>query len=93
MSDKYYVMSKKGKWFAFADGHFHMTSNYSSASVAIDLVEANRMLNYAKGISTIPKIVTTRIEAYPVNQLVVDEALMKSAREKLTDDELRLLRQ
>lgn len=87
---KYYVKCKGtyGSFFSFQDGHF-AASDFRLASGTNSFKEAIRMLGYAETLDHEAKIVTVSLDITVIDnhdERIQDE-LLKSAREKLTNEE------
>ncbi len=92
----YYVKCKGtyGTFFSFQDGHF-TASEFRLASGTNSFKEAIRMLDYARTLDHEAKIVSVSLNVTVIDnhdEQIHDE-LLKSAREKLTNEECLAVRQ
>lgn len=93
---KYYVLCSDPNgdlWFAFADGSSYNTATFKNATETTDLLEAYRMLGYARENCPKAKIVTVDIQITNVDQFEIDDELYRNVRDKLSDDEFTLINQ
>lgn len=81
-------------WFAYEDGHYSTNVPFRRATAATNLVDAGRMLEYARSTyCASAQIVTVgALEVFPVDlDGDIHNELVEAARNKLTELELKAL--